>query len=644
MCGVAGAIGMIDSGIVDAVRRASECQRLRGPDASGEWPGEATVQGPGAFLAFRRLKIIDLSELSNQPMVDPVAGNVLVFNGEIYNFRELRRELEQLGHSFRSNGDGEVILKAYAQWGERCVGRLRGMFGLALWDAKRRVALLARDRLGIKPLYYTTVSRPGGAYAVLFASQVRALLATGLVERKLDETGLSTFLWNGFVVGPSTLIRGVRQLPAGCMAMVSAADPIVHEQRYWSQPGPRNSAVTTDEVRSRLEETVRQHLISDVPLGVFLSGGRDSSAVTAVASRVATTQIKTFTIAFEETKYDEASHARDIAKRLGTDHSEVPLAESAFREHLEDALRSLDQPTFDGVNTYFVSRAVREAGLTVAMAGTGGDELFGGYRSFRDLPRLREWSRRLGFVPDWAAAPGARAFSRVQARSLASVPPQTRWGKLADALAARGELTDLYQVAYAMFTRDFTGRLSGNGHMSVTRSGLPEERARELRALIAGRSDLSAISALELELFLGERLLRDTDSASMEVSLEVRVPLLDHELVEAVCAVPDGERFAPLMRKTLLHAAAMPELPESLFNRPKSGFELPLEVWCRRDLRPQVSRTLTDARACEAVGLDAATVSALWNAYDSGVPGLYWSRVWAVFVLLWWCREHKVEA
>src|SRR3954462_4191911 len=213
MCGIAGAIGARSPAIAGTVRRASECQRLRGPDSSGEWPSGG-AEGPGAFLAFRRLKIIDLSPLSDQPMVDPATGNVLVFNGEIYNFRELRRELEGLGHSFRSSGDTEVILKSYAQWGEGCLRRLRGMFGLAIWDPRKRQALLARDRLGIKPLYYATVTGQGGERCIVFASQVRALLATGLVERRLDEVGLSTFIWNGFVVGPGTIIRGVRQLPA----------------------------------------------------------------------------------------------------------------------------------------------------------------------------------------------------------------------------------------------------------------------------------------------------------------------------------------------------------------------------------------------------------------------------------------------
>jgi asparagine synthase (glutamine-hydrolysing) len=641
MCGIAGAVGSLTPRLIEAVRAASDRQTVRGPDSSGEWPA-IPEPGAGAFFAFRRLKIIDLSPLSDQPMVDPETGNVLVFNGEIYNFKELRAELERLGHSFRSSGDSEVLLRAYSTWGDACLPRLRGMFAFAIWDARERRALLARDRLGIKPLYYAALPQSGGGVAVLFASQVRSLLASGLIERRLDETGLATFLWNGFVVGPGTIIRGIRQLAAGSSLCIDGRTGQGAEQRYWDQPAPASGVGNEECLRDTLQDAVRQHLVSDVPLGIFLSGGRDSSAIAAVASRVAPGRIRTFTIGFEEARYDEARHAREIAARLGTEHDEVPLSERTFRDRLEDALHCIDQPTFDAINSYFVSRAVREAGLTVAMAGTGGDELFGGYRTFRDLPRLSRWSRRFAPVPDWAAAPAAKAFARATAGFRARVPPQTRWGKLSDALAARGDLTDLYQVSYALFTRDFRRRLSLNGLAVAADHGLPAGRAAELRALVSGRSPLSAISALEMELFLGERLLRDTDAASMEVSLEVRVPLLDHRVVEAVCALDDGDRFEPIMRKSLLHRVAMPQLPESLFDRPKSGFELPLEVWCRRGLRPLVAQTLTSASACEAAHLDPGVVRDLWGEYERRAPGLHWSRVWALFVLLWWCREHRV--
>ncbi len=644
MCGIAAAIGSVDPGVIDAVRRASACQRLRGPDAEGEWasgPQEATAQG-GAFLAFRRLSIIDLSPEANQPMLDPETGNALVFNGEIYNFQELRRELEGLGDRFRTRSDTEVILRAYARWGDGCLSRLRGMFGLVLWDARRRRALVARDRMGIKPVYFAEVARPGGGRAVLIASTVRGLLAGGLIEPRLDPVGLSAYVWNGFVVGPGTIIRGVRLLPGGG-ALDIAADGSSREFRYWTLPG-RPGAVTAEEVGERLRKAVSQHLISDVPLGVFLSGGKDSSAVAALAAEASPGRVRTFTITFDEAEFDESRYARLVADALGTNHQEVRITERVFQDRLEAALAGLDQPTFDAINTYLVSRAVREAGITVAMAGTGGDELFGGYRTFRDLPRAGRWSRRLGFVPGSVLRPAATLAGRVGSRSLASYPPQTRWGRVGDALLTRGRRVDLYQVAYAMFTHGVARQLTRAGQEGATTVyGLPPERAAELERRADGLSELAAVSLLELELYLGERLLRDTDAASMEVSLETRVPLLDHEVVEGVFGVDDRRRFEPIGSKSLLVDVALRRVPREAFERPKRGFELPLARWCRGGLRGTVGETLRDAGRCEAAGLDAGAVARLWGAYDGGAKGLYWSRVWSLFVLLWWCRRHGVS-
>jgi asparagine synthase (glutamine-hydrolysing) len=617
-------------------------QWKRGPDAAGEWGSlPASAGGNGAFFCFRRLKIIDLSDVANQPMVDSQSGNVLVFNGEIYNFRELRAELEKLGHVFRSRSDSEVILKAYAQWGVSCVRRLRGMFAFVVWDPHHRRALLARDRIGIKPLYYAEITRPSGNSTVVFASQLRSILASELVERRLDPVGVSTYVWNGFVAGPGTLIRGIHLLPAGHTAAVPAEGGPLRIDRFWQLPLGREAPGDALEVRHKLSEAIQQHMVSDVPLGVFLSGGKDSTAVATMAARIASEPLKTFTITFEEADYNEAEYARRVAELIRSDHHEVLLSERLFKEQLDDALGSIDQPTFDGINSYFVSRAVKGAGLTVAMAGTGGDELFGGYRSFRDLPWVRRWSRRLGFLPSSRTRRAADGFSRIRALNFGSMPPQTRWGRLADALEARGRLTELYQVAYSLFTNDFARQLVSEGLVAGTHFGLPEARRVELAGMIEGRTVLAAISTLELSMFLGERLLRDTDAASMEVSLEVRVPLLDHEVIEAVCAIDDSRRFLPIGEKTLLRETAMPDLPEYLFDQPKHGFELPLEVWCRRGVREAVGSALRDGRLCESIGFDSRAVNRLWTAYERGVRGLYWSRVWALYVLLWWCRTHR---
>src|SRR5438128_10319335 len=642
MCGIAGAIGQIDGEILEAVRRMSAAEVHRGPDSSGFWRSDLTDNGVGVVLAHRRLAIIDLSEDGHQPMADPATGNVIDFNGEIYNFQELRRELQQDGASFRSRSDTEVVLKAYARWGVDGVRRLRGMFAFALWDAALGTLLFARDRLGIKPLYLCTVRRAGGERALLFASEVRALLASDLLEREIDPVGLASYMWNGFVIGPNTIVRGVELLPAATWAVADSDGTLLTPRRYWQLPASGRSLATKDDLKEQLTAAVRMHLVSDVPLGIFLSRGIDSSAIAALAVRSGGARVRTFNIGFDETEYERSGHARGVARALGTEHHELRLTKETFGRQAYEALASLDQPTFDGINTYFVSRAVREAGLTVALAGTGGDELFGGYSSFRRVPRAARWSRRLCSFSPGLLRGLANAVTRA-ATFRSALPPQTRWGKLGDALAARGELLDTYQVSYALFSSDFARQLLKSGVNGEIHMGLPGKTARELDQLIAGSRPLPAISILELWCFLGERLLRDTDATSMASSLEVRVPFLDHEVVASASALGEEDRFEPLGKKQVLRDLALGDLDRTLFDRPKSGFVLPIDDWARGALKEEMTTALRDPSFCEAAGLDARAVGRLWTAFLARSPGLYWSRIWAVYVLGWWCRAHRMS-
>ncbi|RLB40161.1 MAG: asparagine synthase (glutamine-hydrolyzing) [Deltaproteobacteria bacterium] len=633
MCGIAGAIGFVDDDVIEAVSRAHDALRHRGPDGEGTW--QNVQEQRGVALAHRRLAIIDLSADGAQPMHDVQAGLTVVFNGEIYNFAVLRAELEALGHVFRTRTDTEVLLKAHAAWGDDAVERLNGMFAYALWDSKRRRTLLVRDRMGIKPLYFTRLGR-----TLLFASEVRALLATGLVDRKLDHAALNSYLWNGFVVGPQTIIEDVELLPAGSMLAVLDSgewEPI----RYWRQPATDGTHGDTTELRDRLLQSVRMRLVADVPLGVFLSGGIDSSALAALASQVSDQPVQTFNISFDETEFDESPYAKQVAKSIGSEHHDIRLTQQHFASQLDDALASIDQPTFDAINTYFVSRAVREAGLTVALAGTGGDELFGGYTSFQELPTAMRWSRYASVMPEAWLRAGAAAITRFKTGRPGEVRPQTRWGKLGDALATRGDLLKMYQVSYGLFTQAFLEQLCATEADEVE-YGLPVGRARELEREPSSGGVLGGISQLEQALFLGERLLRDTDAASMAVALEVRVPLLDHTIVEALAMLRETTRFAPLGQKRLLRELGLGGVDPSLFDRPKSGFVLPLDVWCRRQVKDVIDATFADTELCTAVGLRPEAVGRLWRSYQEGAPGLYWSRVWSLFVLLNWCREHGV--
>ncbi len=638
MCGIAGAVGSIDESIEKAVQRMADTQAHRGPDDSGSF---VSGHGPGVAFGFRRLAIIDLSSDGHQPMHDPETGNVIVFNGEIYNYAELKSELASDG-PFRSKSDTEVLLRAYRRWGKDMLRRLRGMFGFCIYDPKRRQAFLVRDRLGIKPIYFAVVERAGKS-TLLFSSELRSLLATGLVAKKLDPLGVDTYLWNGFVVGPSTMVEGVELLEPGASLTLDLDAPSPRPERYWQlASGPTQPAdVAIRELARELDTAVEQHLMADVPLGVFLSGGVDSSAIAALAVRANKGKVATFHIGFDEAAFDESRYARSVAQALDTEHSEFRLTQERFRSELDAALRSLDQPTLDAINTYFVSRVVREAGFTVALAGTGGDELFGGYRSFRDLPIARRVSLAGSPVPESLFGRGVSLANRLRGGSASEVPPQTRWGKLADALACRGDLVRLYQVSYGLYTRDFLGQLASPRVRHRASFGLTPERAESLARSLGGEVR-SEIGRLELAMFIGERLLRDSDAASMAVSLELRVPLLDHRVVEAAQAVPDAARFFPLGRKMLLRELSLNRVPPSIFDRPKAGFVLPIEVWAKDQLAPQIEQTFADRALVESAGLDADALGRLWRSFRAGAPGLYWSRIWAPYVLLDWCRREGV--
>ena len=648
MCGIAGAVGTLDAAVIQGVRKASERERHRGPDAEGFFA--SAESGPGVAFAHRRLAIIDLSDDGMQPMSDAGGNVVVVYNGEIYNYRALRAELESQGVAFKSKSDTEVLLQAYLAWGDACLARLVGMFAFALFDRRRRRVLFARDRLGIKPLYIARVRRPGGD-VVLFASELRALLASDLVERRLDPLALETYLWHGFVAGPQALARGVRRLEPGTALSLELDGLETRAWRFWSLPRYEPRSDDVEALDDALEDAVRIRLIADVPLGVFLSGGIDSSAISALATRCAPGQLRTFNVGFEEQGFDETEHARAVARHLGAAHTEVRLSQASFVARLDDAIGSLDQPSFDAINTYFVSRAVREAGITVALAGTGGDELFGGYPSFVDLPRIARASRLASLLPSGAVATLARALVRWKLGAPGAVEPQARWAKLPDALALRGELSQLYQLACGLFTPRFLRELAPDLDWSLTELGLDPERGAALAAAVAGAPPLHAVSWLELTSFVSERLLPDTDSASMAVSLEVRVPLLDHRVVERLAGMSEERRFRPLGRKQLLRDVGLRGLPAELFERPKRGFELPMRDWMTGSaassigarLRERIDSVLSDREACTAAGLHGGTVERLWRAFKAGDPGLYWSRPWSLFALLDWCARERMS-
>jgi asparagine synthase (glutamine-hydrolysing) len=644
MCGIAGIIGQASDGNRAALRRMSDAMVHRGPDADGVWESPPDERGWSAMLAHRRLAILDLSPTAVQPMVDPVTGHVIAFNGEIYNYVELRERLVAEGQTFASSGDTAVLLRSLGTHGLDALRWLRGMFAFALWDPAARRLLLARDPMGMKPLYLARCRDAAAGWSVAFASEVRPLLASGLLgTARLDPRAVASVVWNGFVVGPGTSVEGIELLWPGRALELDGRGSEVRALDFWTHAAPhRHETLDEEGVARVLEDGIRLHLASDVPLAVFLSGGVDSSAVANLAQRAAQAPIHTFTLAFEEQELDEGPAARRIAAAIGTRHQELLLTESHFVDHLDAALDSLDQPTFDALNSYYLSRAIRAAGFTVALAGTGGDELFGGYPVFRNLQALHRLAKAIRWLPRDALAAVA-ALGTAAFRSGA-IPPQTRWAKLPDMIRRGDDLVALYQLAYALFLPRFQRELVGAGVADALRDGLPREMRERLTAETSSRSPLSAVSVLEQRLFLGERLLRDADVASMAVSLEQRVPLVDHVLLSSVDRLPDAERYLPLGNKSILRRIGLKGLDPALFDRPKSGFVLPFDRWIRRGLRRAMDETMRDPQATKEAGLDTDAVRRLWQAFLDGAPGLYWSRVWAVYVLIRWCQRNRVRA
>ena len=620
----------------------------RGPDGAGTWESSQASDGVGCMLGHRRLSIIDLSSAADQPMTDGTGGHnrAIVFNGEIYNFKDLRRDLEQSGESFQSSGDTAVLLRLLALRGTDAVVMLRGMFAFALWDDHSRRLLLARDPLGIKPLYICQNPDPRGAWSLMFSSEVRSILAAGLLEHpRLDRRAVRSILWNGFVAGPITAVAGVELLGAGEWRTIQASGA-VRRATYWSIPRHEDGpSIDEAELRQVVEDSVSRHLIADVPVGIFLSGGIDSSSVAALAQRAHTTPVHTFTLSFDEQEFNEGEIAQAIARAIGSEHHEIRLTEADFTSALDAAVDTLDQPTFDGLNSVL---HLQGSSRCRPQSGAG---WHGWRRAVRRIPHLPRGEDPAGMEPSHAGdslilADARRpTVSRMLAGSGGTTAPQTRWAKFPEMVRAGEDLVALNQLAYALFLPDFQERLlSDVQSIDGMLCGLTPELSARLRSETAGRSAVSTIAALEQRLFLGERLLRDTDAASMAVSLETRLPLVDSAVLEAMARVPDAARFEPLGRKQLLRRIGLDRLDPAMFERPKRGFELPFGRWIRKSLRGAMDDTMRDPSLAAAVGLDGRTVTALWSAFQNGEPGLNWTRVWVWYVLIRWCHRHGVLA
>src|SRR5579872_418906 len=623
MCGIVGIAAKNGAVNRDVLESATRSLMHRGPDDGGTVVVQDGEDEVG--LGNRRLAILDLSPLGHQPMHDPSTGNWIVYNGEIFNFRELRIELEKAGIAFCSQSDTEVVLKAYGQWGEKCLPRIRGMFAFAIWDARQRRLFLARDPMGIKPLYYAA----SGQY-FLFASEVRTLLGTGLVRRRLDHAGLQNYLTFGSCYDPITLVEGISALRAGHFLIWERGR--AEETRYRDiLDSPDDSLVQRSQadLSADLNEAVCRQIVSDVPVGVFLSGGIDSSVLVAILARNGI-KPETFSIIFRESAYDEARFSRRIAQAFQTNHHEILVSQSDVLERVPAVLRAMDLPTVDGVNTYIVSEQTRAAGVKVALSGLGGDELFAGYSTFASVRRMQSFLRVWRYVP-------AKSVATAVGSLLLAENDKNR--KLLTLLRRDGNGLHPYFLARMLFTPTACKALIKSMGQEV--SDRAENEIRQIMDRARSLDEINAISYLECRCYMLNTLLRDADAMSMVHGLEIRVPLIDDHLAARVLAISGKEKISRKTTKPLLLAALEAPLPNEIVHRPKQGFTLPFEQWLRSQMRDEVEISLRHVADGPLAGaIDASAAQEVWQ--DFCEMRTTWSRPWALYVLQEWCQRNSV--
>ncbi len=565
----------------------------RGPDGSGQYFCPTGM----AALSHTRLSIIDLTESGHQPMHSNDGRLSITFNGEIYNYQALKAELEETGERFVSESDTEVLLRLYQREGEHCVKRLRGMFAFLIWDAKTQTAFAARDPLGIKPFYYSVDQQPVNettASSLAFSSEIRSLLNASCLDTQpptLSRQGLSSYLLRGTVSEPHTLIDGIHMLPAGHILSWQAGNTQLKE--YWrlnfsnhnnnnsnnsssnhksTAPISNTEAITL--TRKALESTITAHFVSDVPVGIFLSGGIDSTALVALASKVVkNTTLNTYSIAFEDPAWNEGDIAARVAKHFGTNHTEFLVTPEIAKPLFAEFLNVVDQPTIDGFNTFCVSKMAQQAGEKVVLSGVGGDELFAGYKSFTALPKMHLLAQKIRLL-----RPLTNFFQAAFHKYLPS-----KLQRSLNFLSQPDSLDKAHQSLRGIFSQQETKALCKNYAFNDalneplnTPASKPNSPTTDNAAKASPTNLLDRISELELSVYMRNQLLRDSDVMSMACSLELRVPFVDKEFVETISQIPAEIRLQT-GKKLLVYA--VPELPEWVVNRPKQGFRFPFDLW-----------------------------------------------------------------
>lgn len=623
MCGIAGIVGLTSGEETQKVLYSmNHSIAHRGPDDSGIFVED------GVGFGQRRLAIIDVSAAGHQPMTSVDGRLVLIFNGEIYNYRELKAELSD--YPFQTGTDTEVILAAYNRWGKECVHRFNGMFAFAIWDRQEKEVLIFRDRLGIKPLYFYQHKD-----SFIFSSEIRAVLASGLVPRKLNKAALWDYLRYQTVHAPETMVAGVEMLLPGHFIQVKEME--VKVEKYWAieenyskvAEGKSYNEIKQD-VHDLLLKAVERRLVADVPFGAFLSGGIDSSAIVALMCQVSSQTVKTFSVTFEEEEFSEAKYAALVAKKYHTTHTEIRLKPEDFLNLIPSALKAMDHPSGDGPNTFVVSKVTKEAGITMALSGLGGDELFAGYDVFKRLSRLSRYNWVTTLPRGMRKMVGdliITSSSSVAATKIGQMLGMPDW-----------QLPQIYPITRQVLPDEVIQPLVQS---NTDRSNRVQRIVSQSQRQAGSLPYLSQVAVAEITTYMQNTLLRDTDQMSMAHALEVRVPFLDHKLVEYVTGISDKMKY-PYSPKKLLTDAMAHLIPEEVVNRPKMGFIFPWQKWLKKELYEFVDQKMKDLGK-RGIFVEAE-VNHLWKRFLAGDPLVSWSRIWYLVVLENWMEENGIEA
>jgi asparagine synthase (glutamine-hydrolysing) len=621
MCAIAGIIDFKKSGKgQQALSHMMAALKHRGPDDSGSTQ-LSFKNGWDIFLGHQRLSIIDLSQNGHQPMPNQDNTKWIAFNGEIYNFKEIKRNFTY-NYSFKSNSDTEVVLAAYQQNGPKSLEHFRGMYAFCICDISNQTLFFARDRLGKKPIYYYKSEE-----FFIFSSEVRAILASKLTNFSINPQGVLNYLSFGRSELPNSIISGIKEVkPANFMEFSPVG---LKETEYWDPLTSKSTIPTNipinEIIKKHLVESVDYRLVSDVPVGSFLSGGIDSSAISSIASQLLKNNVKTISMGFADKEYDESSFAKMVAERFKTDHLSYPLTEQDLLDSLPKAIKAMDQPTVDGINTYLISRCASQSGLKVALSGVGGDELFAGYESFYAVPKLIKIEKLLSKF----SIPCIKSFGKIFDQSFLRSDKTTKLSHL-----IQGKYISAYYLVRALFCQDQLNSLvKDEDFFANYLEGFAKDS--EIRSKrLANFSEIDQISYLELTHYMANMLLRDTDCMGMAHGLEIRAPLLDHKLVELMFQVPSKFKMNRSKPKPLLLDSLPKILPDEAVFRKKMGFTIPLQLWMKTRLKKEVEDVLlTPVAQLEGV-LEEKSIRKIWSDFlDDKVS---WSRPWSLYVIKKW--------